>query len=89
MVFAFDDMEAVETPAEVDHDDDVGGEEEAAAPGEFAVDFVDFEGEEASGGEDDHPLGPFLVPEEAEAFDEVEGGVDDDAYVQQVQGFGA
>ena len=85
-MFDFDEVEAVEAPAEVDHDDDVGDEEEDAAGGDFEVDFVGFEGEEAGGGEDDHPFGPFFVPEEAEAFDEVECGVDDDADVEDSEG---
>lgn len=60
---------------EVGEHQDVDEEDGGADPGEFVEEFVDFEGDEEGGHDDDHPLCPAFSEEEAGGFDEVEDGV--------------
>jgi hypothetical protein len=77
--FAVLDVALVQASYKVGEDGHVEKEDTEFEEGEAVEDFVDFDGNEAGGGDDGEPLGPEGVEEEADAFAEVEAAVDEGA----------
>src|ERR1035437_9733481 len=84
--FELGEVAPADAHGDVDYDQDVENQDEDLEDGDIPVDFIKFEGNETGGGDNDHPFGPCLVEQQADAFHREEPGIDEGANTEQVEG---
>ena len=81
----FDAGEAADFEDEVGDDGDVDEEEKGSRKCGMVNKLIDFEGDEACGGDDGEELGPAFAEEEADAFGEKKSGIDEGAEAERAE----